>query len=115
MVLGDNNILYATNGVVLVRFDTQTGLADWVRQPPQNKSPWIMRLPEAAYYLFGRGRGRISMQRGTVLLFPSGWGVSTEETPVTLDSRSSMSSTTRLKHQSRCASCTIIRWATTSV
>ena len=34
MVLGEGNILYATNGILLVRFDTQTGLADWVRHPP---------------------------------------------------------------------------------
>jgi hypothetical protein len=37
MVLGDGNILYATNGLVLVRFDTKTGLVDWVRRPPVGK------------------------------------------------------------------------------
>ena len=29
MVLGDGNVLYATNGPLLVRFDTQAGVLDW--------------------------------------------------------------------------------------
>jgi hypothetical protein len=43
MVLGEDNILYATNGILLVRFDTQTGLADWVRHPPAG----VIRLDHA--------------------------------------------------------------------
>ncbi len=34
MVLGDGNILYATNGPLLLRFDTQAGELNWVRHPP---------------------------------------------------------------------------------
>jgi outer membrane protein assembly factor BamB len=34
MVLGDGNVLYATNGPLLLRFDTQAGVLDWVRHPP---------------------------------------------------------------------------------
>jgi hypothetical protein len=34
MVLGDGNILYATNGPLLVRFNTQAGELDWARHPP---------------------------------------------------------------------------------
>lgn len=80
--------------------------------PPQDESPSIMRLPEAACLSSTQAMSHISMQRGTVFSFR---GRCPLRVPVTLDSRSSMSSTTRLKHQSRYASCTIIRWATTSV
>lgn len=34
MVLGDGNVLYATNGPLLLRFDTQEGMLNWVRHPP---------------------------------------------------------------------------------
>jgi outer membrane protein assembly factor BamB len=34
MVLGDGNVLYATNGLLLLRFDTQAGELGWVRHPP---------------------------------------------------------------------------------
>jgi outer membrane protein assembly factor BamB len=34
MVLGDDNILYATNGHAVVRFDIPAGDVKWVRQPP---------------------------------------------------------------------------------
>jgi outer membrane protein assembly factor BamB len=34
MVLGDGNILYATNGTSLVRFDTDRGVAEWRRTAP---------------------------------------------------------------------------------
>lgn len=35
MVLGEGNILYATNGALLVRFDSQAGgVVDWGRHPP---------------------------------------------------------------------------------
>ena len=34
MVLGEGNPLYATNGKQLIRFDTEAGETNWVRQPP---------------------------------------------------------------------------------
>jgi outer membrane protein assembly factor BamB len=34
MVLGEGNFLYATNGPLLLRFDTQAGEVNWVRHPP---------------------------------------------------------------------------------
>ena len=34
MILGDGNVLYATNGPLLVRFDTQGGVLNWARHPP---------------------------------------------------------------------------------
>jgi hypothetical protein len=34
MVLGEGNPLYATNGRVLIRFDTQAGVLSWLRHPP---------------------------------------------------------------------------------
>jgi hypothetical protein len=34
MILGEGNPLYATNGVLLVRFDTEAGEVNWVRNPP---------------------------------------------------------------------------------
>ena len=37
MVLGEGNFLYAVNGPLLVRFDTQSGEVNWVRHPPTGK------------------------------------------------------------------------------
>jgi len=34
MVLGEGNLLYATTGPFLLRFDTQAGVLSWVRHPP---------------------------------------------------------------------------------
>jgi hypothetical protein len=34
MILGEGNPLYATNGTLLVRFDTEVGEVNWVRNPP---------------------------------------------------------------------------------
>lgn len=34
MVLGEGNPLYATNGPLLLKFDTQAGVVNWVRHPP---------------------------------------------------------------------------------
>jgi outer membrane protein assembly factor BamB len=34
MILGEGNALYATNGPLLVRFDTQAGVLNWGRHPP---------------------------------------------------------------------------------
>jgi hypothetical protein len=34
MILGEGNVLYATNGPLLVRFDTQAGVLNWGRHPP---------------------------------------------------------------------------------
>jgi hypothetical protein len=34
MILGEGNPLYATNGTLLVRFDTEAGEVNWVRNPP---------------------------------------------------------------------------------
>ena len=34
MVLGEGNRLYATNGPLVLRFDTEAGVLNWVRHPP---------------------------------------------------------------------------------
>ena len=34
MLLGESNALYATNGPLLIRFDTEAGKLDWSRHPP---------------------------------------------------------------------------------
>jgi len=34
MILGEGNALYATNGPILLRFDTQAGELSWARHPP---------------------------------------------------------------------------------
>ena len=76
MVLGDNNILYATNGVVLVRFDTQTGLADWVRQPPTGRIAIDHATAGGGVLVFNAGHVAYFNAKGDGLLFP--WSVSTE-------------------------------------
>jgi hypothetical protein len=76
MVLGDNNILYATNGVVLVRFDTQTGLADWVRHPPTGKIAIDHATAGGGVLVLNAGHLAYFNAKGDGLLFP--WTVTTE-------------------------------------
>lgn len=37
MVLGDHNVLFATNKQLLVRFNVQAGEVNWIRQPPTDE------------------------------------------------------------------------------
>jgi hypothetical protein len=76
MVLGDNNILYATNGAVLVRFDTQTGLTDWVRQPPAGQIALDHATAGGGVLVFNAGHIAYFNAKGDGLLFP--WSVTTE-------------------------------------
>jgi hypothetical protein len=73
MVLGDNNILYATNGVILVRFDTQTGLADWVQQPPTGRIAIDHATAGGGVLVFNAGRVAYFNAKGDGLLFP--WSI----------------------------------------
>jgi hypothetical protein len=76
MVLGDNNILYATNGVVLVRFDTQTGLTDWVRHPPTGQIALDHATAGGGVLVFNAGHIAYFNAKGDGLLFA--WSVTTE-------------------------------------
>jgi outer membrane protein assembly factor BamB len=37
MVLGEGNVLYASNGPQLLRFNTDSGEVNWVRHPPDGE------------------------------------------------------------------------------
>jgi hypothetical protein len=76
MVLGENNILYATNGALLVRFDTQTGLADWVRHPPTGQIALDHATAGGGVLLFNAGHIAFFNAKGDGLLFP--WSATTE-------------------------------------
>jgi hypothetical protein len=76
MVLGDNNILYATNGVLLVRFDTQTGLTDWVRHPPTGQIALDHATAGGGVLVFNAGHIAYFNAKGDGILFP--WSVPTE-------------------------------------
>jgi hypothetical protein len=77
MVLGDNNILYATNGVVLVRLDTQTGLADWVRHPPTGQIALDHSTAGGGVLVFNAGHIVYFNAKGDGQVFP--WSVATED------------------------------------
>jgi hypothetical protein len=57
MVLGDGNVLYATNGPLLVRFDTQAGVLDWGRHPPTGEVK--LRLATAGGGVLVSNAGRL--------------------------------------------------------
>jgi hypothetical protein len=76
MVLGDNNVLYATNGVELVRFDTQTGLADWVRRPPTGKITLDHATAGGGVLVLNTGRVVYFGAKGDGAMFP--WSATTE-------------------------------------
>jgi hypothetical protein len=76
MVLGDNNVLFATNGLVLVRFNTQTGLADWVRRPPTGHIALDHATAGGGVLIFNSGRIAYFNAKGEGLLFP--WAAATE-------------------------------------
>jgi PQQ-like domain len=77
MVLGDNNILFATNGVVVVRFDTQTGLADWVRRPPTGNLALDHATAGGGVLVFNAGHIGFLNAKGDGLLFP--WAAATDD------------------------------------
>jgi hypothetical protein len=77
MVLGDNNILFATNGVVVVRFDTQTGLADWVRRPPAGQIALDHATAGGGVLVFNAGHIGFLTAKGDGLLFP--WAATTDD------------------------------------
>ena len=76
MVLGDDNILFATNGMVLVRFNTQTGLADWVRRPPTGQIALDHATAGGGVLVFNSSRLAFFNAKGDGLLFP--WAATTE-------------------------------------
>jgi hypothetical protein len=57
MVLGDGNVLYATNGPLLVRFDTRAGVLDWGRHPPTGEVK--LRLATAGGGVLVSNAGRL--------------------------------------------------------
>jgi hypothetical protein len=56
MVLGEGNFLYAINGPLLLRFDTQAGELNWVRHPPTGEVKLIFSMAGGGVLVSNAGR-----------------------------------------------------------
>ncbi len=56
MILGEGNPLYATNGTLLVRFDTEAGEVNWVRNPPTGSIKLDHATPGGGLVVVNAGR-----------------------------------------------------------
>ena len=77
MILGEGNALYATNGVVLIRFDTQMGLTEWVRHPPTGKIELDHAIAGGGILVINAGRLTYFDSSGGGVQFP--WSAPTED------------------------------------
>lgn len=70
MVLGENNVLYASNGDLLVRFDPQKGVVDWGRHPPTGHLKILFSTAGGGVLISNAGRMGIFDVEGNLGLIP---------------------------------------------